>query len=212
VVDNEQMLDAVRHHVLHASERIENVHEWPGQSGLVVYTSSRDFAVALDRRMLISRAEWVAGLVVATREDVETEGLPETYGVLLLTDGSAIDLSDERAVSEIGRRVGSDLDPVAFAEILVAWHPWATAVTAVILERGQVQRALGRSDLPTFEPPMLSPIDGGLVLTFFSSMLHSRELGGKTRLTVYEWTVLVPTGGEARWERRAVLDGVPADR
>lgn len=210
MVDNDQMLDVVTHNVLHPSERIEKVHEWPGQSGLVVYTSSRDFAVALDRQMLIGRAGWVAGLVVATREDVEMEGLPETYGVLVLTDGSAINLCDEGAVAELGRRLASDLDPVAFAEVLVAWHPWATAVTAVVSVPDQVQRELDRPDLPTFEQPMLRPIDGGLVLTFYSSMLHARELGGATLLTVYEWTVLVPTGSPARWERRVVLDGVPA--
>ena len=188
--------------MLWPGERIEAVNDWPDEIGVEVTTSQREFSVDVDRRMLLGRALWAAGVIVATRGDLEYEGLPETTGVLLLDDGNSVLLSDPDAVAELGRRLASDLDPATFAEVLVAWHPWTTAATEVILQPDQLRRSLARPDLPTFGPPALRQVDGGLVLTFFSSMLHARDLGANTLLTVYEWTVLVPTGGPARWERR----------
>jgi hypothetical protein len=210
MITNDVLIDLLRRHVLQPGEQIERTKEWPGDIAVAVTTNQRYFRVKPDTSMLASQSPWVSGLVIATRGDLEYEGLPETDGILVLADGASVYLNDPAAVAELGRWLESDLDPVAFAEILVAWHPWTTAATEVIVEPDQVQRALDRSDLPTFEPPTISPIDGGLVLTFFSSMLHARDLGANTLLTVYEWTVLIPTGEPARWERRVVLDAVPA--
>ena len=210
MITNDVLLDLLRRHVLWPGERINAVKDWPGEVGVEVTTNQRYFSVDLDKRMLVGRAPQVTGVMIATRGDLEYEGLPEKEGILVLADGTSVYLNDPAAVAELGRWLESDLDPVAFAEILVAWHPWTTAATEVIAEPDQVQRALDRSDLPTFEPPTISPIDGGLVLTFFSSMLHARDLGANTLLTVYEWTVLIPTGEPARWERRTVLDAVRA--
>jgi hypothetical protein len=210
MITNDVLLDLLRRHVLWPGEQIKGVKDWPGEVGVAVTTSQRYFSVDVDHRMLLGQAPWVAGVVIATRGDLEYEGLPETDGVLVLGDGRSVSLTDPDAVAELGRRLESDLDPAAFAEVLVAWHPWTTAATSVLLERDQLRRQLDRPDLPTFEPPQLYPVDGGLVLTFFSSMLHVHDLGANTLLTVYEWTVLVPTGSPARWERRAVLDAVRA--
>jgi hypothetical protein len=210
LITNSLMIDLLRRHVLWPGEQIERIKEWPGDVAVAVTTDQRYFRMKPDTRMSVGQVPWASGLVIATRGDLEYEGLPETEGILLLADGASVHLNDPQAVAQLGRQLGSDLDPVAFAEVLVAWHPWTTAATSLLLEPDQLRHELDRPDLPTFAPPVLRAVDGGVVLTFFSSMLHARDLGANTLLTVYEWTVLVPTGSPARWERRVVLDAVPA--
>ena len=211
MITNDVLIDLLRRYVLRPGEQIERTKEWPGDVAVAVTTNQRYFRVKPDTRMLASRSPGVSGLVIATRGDLEYEGLPETDGVLMLADGASVYLNDPAE----GRRLrGAGWSPIwiRWRSRRSSWRgtPWTTAATEVIVERDQVQRALDRSDLPMFEPPTISPIDGGLVLTFFSSMLHARDLGANTLLTLYEWTVLIPTGEPARWERRVVLDAVPA--
>lgn len=211
VVANELMVSLLGQYVLWGDERIERTKEWPGQGGVAVTTSQRYFLLELDTRLLIGQAPGMAGVVVATRQDLELEGLPETFGLLVLVGGESVYLNDPAAVAGLGRGLESGLDPVAFAQILVEWHPWTSAVRYVLAERDQLSRATGRSDLPRYEPPMVRPTGTGVELSFFSAEQYPTALGGSRQLDVFEWTVTVPSGGPAQWNRRPVLENVPLE-
>ena len=142
MITNDVLLDVLRRHVLVPGEQIEQIKEWPGEVAVAVTTNQRYFRVTAGQPNARGAGSLGRGVVIATRGDIEYEGLPETDGVLVLADGASVYLDDPAAVAELGRRLGLDLDPAAFAEILVQWHPWTTAATAVMLEPDQVR---GRS-------------------------------------------------------------------
>jgi len=211
VVTNERMVDLLGRHVLWSDERIERTKEWPGHGGVAVTTDQRYFVLELDRRLLIGQAPGIDGVVLVTREDLEVEGLPETFGLLALAGGGSVYLNDPAAVAELGRRLAGGLDPLAFAQVLVEWHPWTSAVRYVLAGRDQLARSSGRADLPVFEPPRIRPAEDGVVLSFFSAYQYATALGGARQLDVFEWTVTVPAGESARWDRRPVLESVPLE-
>ncbi len=178
MVTNQQLVELLQLHVLHPSEQIERVREWPNELGVVVYTSGRDFAVELDAKALISQADWVNAVVVASREDVEAEGLPETDGILVLADGGSISLNDASSVADLGRGLGRNLELEAFAEILVRWHPPSTAPQFVVRDSEHVRRAFGRSDLPSFDAPAGGLLGNRYQGRFFSARRRAVALGG----------------------------------
>ena len=94
MITNDVLLDLLRRHVLWPGEAIKAVKDWPDEIGVEVTTNQRYFSVDIDDRMLLGRAPWVAGVIIATRGDLEYEGLPETDGVLLLAGGASVYLND----------------------------------------------------------------------------------------------------------------------
>ena len=186
MTSNAAILDLVRRHVLWAGEEVEHVRDWP--DGLALTTSFRHLAGGPEPdAWAVGRAPWVLDVVVLTRDDLAVEGVPERYGFLLLADGTDVALHDPAAVTELGRRLLEDLDPLAYAEILVQFHPHSSA------ERG----------VETDRPPWSRRTPDGLTVGFRSVARH-RSARGATLTDRTEWTVEVPVGGPARWSTRPV--------
>jgi len=210
VTGNEMILDLMKRHVLWEDEEVERVREWP--DGLALTTRLRHFVAGSDPQdWLVSREEWVDDVVVATRDDLIIEGQEERFGFLLLADSGDVYVNDPAAVAELGRRLADGMDPVGYAEILVQFHPYSSAVRAVLTEPDELRSRFGREDLPDVEPPRTERTPGGLTLTFSSSIRYARTIGGSPLLDLMEWTVKVPNGEPARWESRLVAESIRLD-
>jgi hypothetical protein len=213
-VTSELMLDLFARYVLEPGERIESTRVWPGGSAVAVHTDARSFRIRPNSGLLLREAPWVEAVVLARRVDLEIGGRPETHAVVAEVGGGAVYLNDAGQVAELGPRVHRDLDPRAYAEVLVEYHPWSRAWPTLILDRAQLRSQFGHPELPDAEPPSVRPTQTGLELSFLSAAVSAPQYA-KGDLTVYAWTVDVPRDAPARWRRRPMLEGVslePAQR
>jgi hypothetical protein len=162
-------------------EQVRSVTRWP--DGVLVQTDRRLLSIRVDRAGLAAaRAPWVAALVLIEREDTGGHGARETDAVLVGTDGREHHLNDPAVVAGLG----AHLDPSAYAEVLVSYHPWTA----------------GRRELDPSRPPAVRPVAGGRQLTFFSTETWSPAPGAPPRGAVYSWTVDLPADGATHWDRR----------
>lgn len=194
-------------HVLRPGEDVVRVKYWP--DGLALATRLRHFNAGPEPAdWTVSREDWVDDVVIAIRDDLIIEGEPERFGFLLLAGGGEVYLNDRDAVAELGRRLADGMNPVGYAEILVAFHPYSSATRAVVADADGLRRAIGHPDLPDVAPLRLRRDADGIALTFSSSSRYSRLPGGRPLLDITEWTVNVPSGEPARWESRRVAEGI----
>jgi hypothetical protein len=209
VTSNETIAELIRRHVLAEAEQVVQVKNWP--DGLAMATDLRHVVAGSEpAEWSISSEEWVDDVVIATRDDLIVEGQPERFGFLLLADGGDIYLNDKTAVAELGRRLADGMDPLGYAEILVAFHPYSSASRAVLTEPDGLRRMTGQSDLPDVEPMRLRRSLAGLLLTFWSFARYRRP-GGLPLLDLIEWTVGVPDDEPARWASRQIATGLKVD-
>lgn len=200
---NAVILDLVKRHVLWDNEPVERVKEWP--DGLALTTPLRHFVAGSEpAEWLLSREDWVADVVIATRDDLVVEGTPERYGFLLLDGGGEVYLNDAAAVADLGRRLAEGMDPIGYAQVLVQFHPYSSATRAVLTEPDEVRRRFGDSALPEVDAPRVRQEPTGLTFTFASSIRYARSVGGAPLLDLKSWTVEVPNGEPAHWESRFV--------
>jgi hypothetical protein len=206
MTSNQTILDLMKRYVLWQGEEVERVREWP--DGLALATPFRHFAGGPEpESWSISREEWVKDVVVVTRDDLIVEGQAERFGFLLLTVGGNVYVNDPAAVAELGRGLADGMDPLGYAEILVQFHPYSSAVRGVFTETDELRRRLGRDEFPDVEPPRIQQTSGGVSVRF-SSFARYRPIGGSPLLDLTEWTVEVPTGEQARWQTRLFAEGV----
>jgi hypothetical protein len=209
------MVDLVRRFVLLDDETIEWQKDFPDGPAVDLETSDRVFSVKVVRDWLrVDREPWVAGVVVASREDQEVEGPPSRDVFLVLADGSAVHLTDQAAMAALGTRVGrGELDAVAYAELLVegGWPGgWSKRV---IVDPGAWRAGYpAEAALPPVEPFAATPVEsGGVRLAFFTSREQTRVVGGRAVVDVAQWSVLAPSDAPATWQRHAVADEVPVE-
>ena len=213
---NDVIIELLRRHVLRPDEQVERVRHWP--DGLAMTTSTGRHLVAGSEaaNWLVSSEAWIDDVVIADRDDliVNDGATPaERHGFLMLADGGDIYVNDPVAVGELGRRLPDGLNPTAFAELLVEFQPYTSAVCKVLSEPAELRQLIGHDDIPNIEPPRLAPNSSGLVLTF-SSICRYRWPAEGPLLDVMAWTVVVPSGEAARWTserlaRRLRLDPHP---
>ena len=209
VTSNRAILELVQRHVLWDGEEVQRVREWP--DGLALATSFRHFAGGPEPdAWAVSREAWVRDVVVVTRDDLAVEGQPERFGFLVLGSGDDVFLNDPAAVAELGGRLADGMEPAGYAELLVQFHPYSSAVRGVVTSPGELRLRFGRDHLPDAEPPRVRRTSAGLDLTF-SSYARYRGIGGSALLDVLEWTVEVPAGEPARWSTRPVAEGLRLD-
>lgn len=209
MTSNQAILDLMTAHVLAPGEAVERVREWP--DGLALTTSFRHFAGGPEPdAWAVGREAWVRDVVVLTRDDLVVEGQPERFGFLVLASGDDVYVNDPDAVAELGRRLADGMDVLGYAEILVQFHPYSSAVQGVLTGPGELRRRFGRDDLPDLQPPRVRRTSGGLTVSF-SSHARYRPIGGSPLLDLEEWTVEVPTGEPARWSARLVAQGIRLD-
>lgn len=203
MLDRDVAADLLRRHVLWPGEGIESA------SDAVVATALRRFAVAAEREdWLVGAETWVADVIVATRTDLLVHGQPERFGFLLLADGGEVYVNDADALAALGARLPDGLDPVAYAELLVQFHPYSSAVRTVLVGADDLRQQHDRAGLPAVTPFRTDATDGEVRLTFTSSIRYRRPLIG-TLVDLADWTVTVPAAGPARWMSRLTAQGIP---
>jgi hypothetical protein len=180
VVGNEELVELFDRYARLPGEQVEQLTSWSGVTGVLVRTDRRLLSLRVDPAALSAAKEpWVAALVVLEREDLLGHGEHETHAVLLGRDGRDHHLNDPAAVAALG----AHLDPAAFAEILVAYHPWSPA----------------RRELST--EPAVTRVAGGRRMTFWSTEVSAPAPGALLRTAAFRWQVELPDGGPARWDR-----------
>jgi len=207
-LDDALLLDLCARHVLRPGEHPAHVTRWPGREGLLLRTTAaRAFLVLPSADLRLRSAPWVAEVVVAEPLDGCTGGASER-GFAVFTDGRSMSLNDPGAVAFLAGALHHGLDPLAYAEILLRWHPWTAADRGLVLHPGELRRQAARPDLPDLALPVLQAHRTGRRLHFASWSRHAQVPGGRPRVDAFAWTVDVPYEGRTRWTRSVVLAGV----
>ncbi len=212
VLDNDFLTGLFVQHVRFDGEQVQAVQTWPGSLGAVVQTDSRLLSIRVEPGfLLIGRAGWVDALVVVERADLLGPGRPETDAIAVVA-GRGVHLNDAAAVAELGRRLRADLAPAAYAEILVAYHPWTVARQDVVGDADDLRR-LGIDGGPAVRPLAVTEVSGGgLRLEFFATTVYARAPGAARCCDLYDWRVELPPGGAASWHRDLLAQRLPVRR
>jgi hypothetical protein len=200
------MVELIRSHVLREAEQVVWVENRP--DGISLATDRRHFvAGSASPEWSVSNEDWVDDVVIAIRDDVIVHGQAERFAFLVLSDGDCVYINDREAVADLGRRLVDGMDPVAYAQLLVAFHPYSSALGGVLTEADGLRRAFGQPDLPDVEPLRWQRAPDGLTLTFSSFVRYVRP-GESPMVDVLEWQVEVPPGQPARWTARNTETGL----
>jgi hypothetical protein len=209
VTANQTTVELLQRHVLWPNEEIVRVRNWP--DGVAVATQHRHFAAGSEcADWLVGRAEWVDDMIVAVRDDIVVHGQPERFGFLICRDGRTLYVNDPATLAALGQRVPDQLDAVAYAELVVQFHHYTSALQRLLVHPDDLQKRYMRTDLPEAEPFRTVTETDGMRLTFISCAQYRRPLLGSL-LDVSEWTVTIPTDQPARWEFRPVATAIPLD-
>jgi tetratricopeptide (TPR) repeat protein len=221
---NAVIIELLKRHVLHADEGVQRVKEWP--DGVAVTTTIGRHLVGGPEpdELLIGQEPWVRDVVVAIRDDLFIHGQPERFGFVLLADGGDIYVNSAADVAELGRRLADGMNPAAYAEILVQFHPYTSATRTVLTEAGELRRRFARAELPDNNPIRLRQMPEGVVLTFDSLIQYEkpgsvlddplalyRSVNRIALCDIMSWTITVPYGQPAEWTSRLVAEGVNLD-
>lgn len=152
------LVDLCDHYVLHADERVVRTREWPGRVAAVVHTSAgRAFLVAPSVDFRLREAPWVEEVILVRPLTGCTDEPARTSGFVVFTDGRSMSLTDRGAVAFLAGALHTGLDPVAYAEVLVAWHSGTSAPTGVVLHPDQVGGPGPPRDRPGLGAPTVAP-------------------------------------------------------
>ncbi|MBO4208939.1 hypothetical protein [Micromonospora echinofusca] len=214
----DRVVAAVQRHVLDGAAVEER---YPRPDGVVLYAGrTRHEVVAAD--WLVTQAAWVDGAVRVVAGS-GAENYTFSYGLIFPVTGDALFLNDVSTMRELGGRVGTDLAPVAYAELLAELYsdgdvsgPRVLASSATELHRsGELVRepAATAGAYPALDPALLAAptvevTDGRTVLRFDSCHYLITEAGGA--LDVLRWEVRAGGGEPADWSRRYLARRQPA--
>jgi hypothetical protein len=215
-VDWDRVVATLQRRVLAPGELVENRRAWPDVSTFTV----RDYGYeARPADWLIGQAPWVAAAVRMVA-DRFMDNFAITYG-LLFTGGEVLFLNDLATMRGLGRRLGADLDPLAYAELLAELYsgphidepmvlPFAAtgAHRAGVLVRDPSEFATEYDwvDHTAVFAPMVRAAAGGVELEFCS--VHYFLTETKSAVDVLQWTVVGGAGRPASWSRRYLAEGV----
>jgi hypothetical protein len=201
--------DLFQRHVLWSGEEIEKIQEQYDE--LTLTTRLRHFVIGSERDdWRVGVDNGIRDVVIATRDDLVIHGQPERFGFLLLSDGRDVYVNDAESFADLGTRLLDGMDPIAYAELLVRFHPYSNATRAVLTRPHDLQRIYQRDDLPAVSPFRSHRTPHGVTLMFTSSIRYRRAATG-TLLDLADWTVTVPVEGPARWESRLTVAGILLD-
>jgi hypothetical protein len=215
-VDWDRVVAALERHALAPGEDIAKRREWDH----VLTFSVDDYGYeARPADWLIGQAPWVdaAVRVVADRF---MDNFAITYG-LLFTGDQDLFLNDPATIRELGRGLGAEVDPLAYAEVLAELYsgehidgptvlPFSAtgAHRAGVLVRDHAQFAAEYEwvDPALVSPPTVRAGGGGVELEFCS--VHYFLTETKSAVDVLQWTVMGGGGRPASWGRRYLARGV----
>lgn len=204
-MDADRVVEAVRRHVLDPSEDVEQ--RWDEADAVILHTPRFRYEIR-PAGWSVAAAPWVRDAVRVLAGGGMTDHVP-TFGLLCPTDGDALFLNDVEVMRRLGRRLGDDLDPVAYAELLAELHyPREQRDKPVVVPSSPgrlIRDPRAFLDRYPFVDPALPRAPeagddgrGGTVITFQSFLRYLRvEVG--TAIDVYGFTVTAPRGGPATW-------------
>lgn len=204
-LDTARMVELCARYVLRAGERVARVHEWPGRVAAVVHTSAeRSYLVLPSGDFRLGDAPWVDEVVVARPLTACTDLATATTGFAVFNDGRSMSLTDRGAVAFLGGALHSGLDPVAYAEVLTAWHS-GTRGSRVAVRTDELGAPGSRLGLG---PPGTVDTSTGLRLDFHSWVARPGRTESPSSVDVRAWSVDVPYEGLARWRSQLVAEGL----
>jgi hypothetical protein len=214
-VTPDQVVAAMQQFVLEPGERLEKRRDHP--DSLTVTTSQFSYKAA-PAEWSIGRQRWVAGAVRIVA-DSGMNNFAITYGLVFEHAGPVWYLNDVDTMRALGGRVGPDLEPMAYAELLAELYsgrridgPVVSPYAATPLHQaGELVRDVGPFlsrysfvDPSLVDRPTLRPDGDRIQLDFFSCHYYLLEVSAA--LDIIEWTVAAGGGHDATWTRRYVVE------
>lgn len=217
--DTEQVVAALRRYVVPAGTPTTYRSHWPEE---VRVDAGRMSVFASPADWLIGRAPWVRLAVRAIDEEYNIDNMSVTYGLLFTTDGQVVFLNEVAAMQGLGGRVGVDLDPIAYAEVVAELyscspedgpvvHP--TSVTPqirageLIRDVAQFHETYEFVDPQLVAEPQVRAAGGGVELAFYSCHYF---LTGLRAIDVLRWQISCVPGRAAVWQREYVVKRLEA--
>jgi hypothetical protein len=141
----------------------------------------------------VERAPWVEAVVVARRDDRDVEG-PRPRDVFLVgRDGAVLHVNDRTDAAALGARLHSDLDPYAYAEILVHCQ-WPAALNGRVLADPAPRIWYENTDLCLLFTAERDVVDG---------------TGARAVTERAQWSVRAPVDAPAEWLHRSLPRQAP---
>lgn len=215
-VDWDRVVAALRRHALEPGTPIEERRDWPEAATF----AAADYAYeARAADWLIGQAPWVDAAVRVVG-DMLMDNFAITYGLLFVGDQDLF-LNETATIRELGRRLGADLEPLAYAELLAELYsgeqidrptvlPFAATdghrAGVLVRDPGEFAAAYEWVDPSLVSAPVVRPAAGGVELEFCSAHYFLTET--KSAVDVLHWTVAGGGGRPASWARRYLARGV----
>lgn len=215
-MDWDRVEAALRRHALEPGTPVEDRRDWPEASTFAAGDYSYE-ARAAD--WLIGQAPWVDAAVRVVA-DMLMDNFAITYGLLFAGDQDLF-LNDTATIRELGRRLGADLEPLAYAELLAELYsgeqidrptvlPFAATgghrAGVLVRDPGEFAAQYEWVDPSLASAPVVRPAAGGVELSFCSAHYFLTET--KSAVDVLQWTVVGGGGRPASWSRRYLARGV----
>ncbi|MFD0747621.1 hypothetical protein ACFQ1L_41850 [Phytohabitans flavus] len=215
-MDWDRVVAALERHALAPGDAVGKRREW---EHVLTFTVGDYGYEARPADWLIGQAAWVdaAVRVVADRF---MDNFAITYG-LLFTGDQDLFLNDPAAIRELGRGLGAEVDPLAYAEVLAELYsgehidrstvlPFSATgghrAGALVRDRAQFAAEYEWVDPALVSAPAVRGDGGGVELEFCS--VHYFLTETKSAVDVLQWTVVGGGGRPASWVRRYLARGV----
>ena len=212
-MDPEQVVSALLEHVLKPGTAIEGRRDWPDA---VVFHTARFGFLARSAEWRLAGAPWV-DTAVRVVADGYVENCAITYGFVFERGGRVLYLNDRATMRDLGRRVGDDLEPLAYAELVAELYSGSqidgpTVIPFAATEAHPAGALIWDVDEFLAEYPFVA---AALVWTptvhsaqkqttveFCSYHYYITETVGA--LDILKWTIVGGHGNEVAWSRRYV--------
>lgn len=213
----DRVVDALRRFVFEPTEQVDKRQDEPGSLSL---RTARDTYLVRPADWRIASAGWVADAVrVVVPRAMENFSL--TYGLVFPADGDVLFLNDMATMKDLGRRLGVDLEPLAYAELLAELYsvrsldvpvvyPFAATESFrpgwLVEDVAELCRRYPSVD-PSLAAAPQAVVDGtGTVLRFHSHNYYLLEFGAA--IDLYRWVVTAAPGRPAEWFRETAVRGL----
>ena len=216
----DHIVEALRQHVFRPGEEVEQSRVEPDR--LALLTTKRALYDAARTGWLIGSAAWVRDPVRVVR-DSSMENFVATYGLIVTRDGDTLFLNEVATMRNLGGRIGAaegtDLDPLAYAELLAELYstdkidepvvyPFAASPGFLpgwlIRDPDEFRREYPVTAAPAVEPPRVDRDGSTTTIDFFSHNFY--HVANATAIDIYRWMVTATTGQPATWARDRVAE------
>jgi hypothetical protein len=202
-VDQNHLVGALRRHVLAPQEQVTGFRT----SG-IVGTARGDYHVT-PADWLVAAKPWVTAALRVSFQTYLDCAPGVGHAGLLVEDGATVHpLNDPAALSRLGARVGRDLSPLAYAELLAEFHTSDAEPrpARLIQHPGELIRDVdafraaepGAAAVP-LNPPRVGRTARGRMLHFYSYCRAATDR--VSAIDIAQWAVVLEDGCPANWER-----------